>query len=86
MEDHGIEMCGDLIYGFNFLQTEAMHAYKLILVVHLDMAKKFLNSGNKEWEAKMHDDLIDLVNWAIPPYWEPLKKLFNESVGNLETE
>jgi len=27
--------------------------------------KKFLNAGNKEWGGKMHDDLVDAVNWAI---------------------
>jgi len=27
--------------------------------------KTFVNAGNKEWGAKMHDDLIDGVNWAI---------------------
>ncbi|MCI0682495.1 MAG: S9 family peptidase [Gemmataceae bacterium] len=27
--------------------------------------KKFLNSGNREWAGKMHDDLIDAVNWAV---------------------
>jgi dipeptidyl aminopeptidase/acylaminoacyl peptidase len=27
--------------------------------------KKFLNAGNREWAAKMHDDLIDGVNWII---------------------
>jgi dipeptidyl aminopeptidase/acylaminoacyl peptidase len=27
--------------------------------------KKHLNAGNKEWGRKMHDDLIDCVNWAI---------------------
>ncbi len=27
--------------------------------------KKFANAGNGEWAAKMHDDLIDAVNWAI---------------------
>ncbi|NES77624.1 MULTISPECIES: S9 family peptidase [unclassified Okeania] len=100
--------------------------------------KDFLNAGNREWGAKMHDDLIDGVNWlvekgiadkdkiaimggsyggyatlvgltftpevfaagvdivgpsnlitlmqTIPPYWEPLKKVFFHRVGNLETE
>ncbi|NEO55259.1 MAG: S9 family peptidase [Okeania sp. SIO3B5] len=100
--------------------------------------KDFLNAGNREWGAKMHDDLIDGVNWlvekgiadkdkvaimggsyggyatlagltftpevfaagvdivgpsnlitlmqTIPPYWEPLKKIFFHRVGNLETE
>lgn len=27
--------------------------------------KKFLNAGNREWGAKMHDDLLDAVNWAV---------------------
>jgi dipeptidyl aminopeptidase/acylaminoacyl peptidase len=27
--------------------------------------KKFLNAGNKEWAGKMHDDLIDAVEWAV---------------------
>ncbi|MFN4182904.1 MAG: alpha/beta hydrolase family protein, partial [bacterium] len=27
--------------------------------------KKFLNAGNREWGGKMHDDLIDAVQWAI---------------------
>jgi dipeptidyl aminopeptidase/acylaminoacyl peptidase len=100
--------------------------------------KKFLNAGNREWGAKMHDDLIDAVNWAIkqgyadpkrvaiyggsyggyaalagaaftpevfacavdivgpsnivtliksiPPYWAPLRKMFDVRVGNVDTE
>lgn len=27
--------------------------------------KQHLNAGDKEWGGKMHDDLIDAVNWAI---------------------
>jgi len=27
--------------------------------------KKFINAGNMEWAGKMHDDLIDAVNWAV---------------------
>lgn len=27
--------------------------------------KEFLNAGDREWGGKMHDDLIDAVNWAI---------------------
>ena len=27
--------------------------------------KSFLNAGDREWGAKMHDDLIDAVQWAI---------------------
>jgi dipeptidyl aminopeptidase/acylaminoacyl peptidase len=100
--------------------------------------KKFVHAGNREWAAKMHDDLIDAVQWAvkegiadpkrvaifggsyggyaalvgaaftpdvfccavdivgpsnlvtllksIPPYWEPMKKLFAVRVGDLEKE
>jgi dipeptidyl aminopeptidase/acylaminoacyl peptidase len=102
------------------------------------MGKKFLEAGNREWARKMHDDLIDAVNWAvkagyadpkkvaimggsyggyaalvgaaftpdvfccavsvvgpsnlvtllksIPPYWEPLKKMFAVRVGALDDE
>ncbi|MEX2306375.1 MAG: S9 family peptidase [Pirellulales bacterium] len=27
--------------------------------------KEFINAANSEWAGKMHDDLIDAVNWAI---------------------
>lgn len=27
--------------------------------------KRHLNAGNKQWGLRMHDDLIDAVNWAI---------------------
>lgn len=27
--------------------------------------KDFINAGNKEWAGKMHDDLLDAVNWAV---------------------
>jgi len=27
--------------------------------------KSFINAGNREWAEKMHDDLVDGVNWAI---------------------
>ncbi len=27
--------------------------------------KKFVNAGDKEWGGKMHDDLVDAVQWAI---------------------
>ena len=27
--------------------------------------KRFLNAGNREWGRKMHDDLIDGVEWAV---------------------
>ena len=27
--------------------------------------KKFLNAGNREWAGRMHDDLLDAVEWAV---------------------
>ena len=27
--------------------------------------KEFINASNKEWAGKMHDDLIDAVDWAV---------------------
>src|SRR5262249_15837218 len=27
--------------------------------------KRFLNAGNRQWAAKMHDDLVDAVDWAV---------------------
>lgn len=27
--------------------------------------KSFLNAGNREWSGKMHDDLLDAVEWAV---------------------
>jgi len=27
--------------------------------------KRFLNAGNREWAGKMHDDVLDAVQWAI---------------------
>jgi dipeptidyl aminopeptidase/acylaminoacyl peptidase len=29
------------------------------------LGKSFVNAGNLEWGRKMHDDLIDAVNWSI---------------------
>ena len=100
--------------------------------------KSFVNAGNREWSGKMHDDLIDAVEWAvgqgvanedqvaimggsyggyatlvgmtftpevfaagvsivgpshvrtllesIPPYWEPVKAMFDARVGSLDEE
>ena len=100
--------------------------------------KTFLHAGDREWGAKMQDDLTDAVRWAvnagvadparvaiyggsygghaalagaaftpgvyrcavdvvgpsnlitliqsIPPYWEPMKRVFDLRVGDLEKE
>jgi len=37
--------------------------------------KKFLNAGNKQWGLKMHDDLIDAVDWAVAQGYADAKKV-----------
>ncbi|KKQ32710.1 MAG: Peptidase S9 prolyl oligopeptidase active site domain protein [candidate division TM6 bacterium GW2011_GWF2_37_49] len=37
--------------------------------------KEFLNAGNREWGGKMHDDLIDAVDWAIAQVIADPKKI-----------
>jgi dipeptidyl aminopeptidase/acylaminoacyl peptidase len=100
--------------------------------------KAFINAGDRQWGAKMLDDLVDAKNWAvaqgyahpdkvgiyggsyggyavlaalaftpgefacgvdivgpsnlltlitsIPPYWAPMRALFDKRVGNVDTE
>ena len=31
--------------------------------------KAFLNAGDREWGAKMHDDLLDTVDWVVKQGW-----------------
>jgi dipeptidyl aminopeptidase/acylaminoacyl peptidase len=31
----------------------------------IGLGKAFINAGNREWGAKMHDDLLDAVAWAV---------------------
>jgi dipeptidyl aminopeptidase/acylaminoacyl peptidase len=49
--------------------------------------KKFLNAGNRQWSLKMHDDLIDAVNWAAKEGIADPKKvaIFGGSYGGYAT-
>lgn len=129
-------------WGYNpVAQWLANRGYAVLSVNYrgsTGFGKKFLHAGDREWAAKMHDDLIDAVQWAvkqgiadpkrvaifggsyggyaalvgatftpdvftcavsivgpsnlitllksIPPYWEPMKKLFALRVGDVEKE
>lgn len=129
-------------WGFNAqAQWLANRGYAVLSVNYrgsTGFGKKFLHAGDREWAAKMHDDLLDAVQWAvkegiadpkkvaiyggsyggyaalvgatftpdvfacaidvvgpsnlvtllksIPPYWEPMKKLFAVRVGDIEKE
>lgn len=37
--------------------------------------KQFLNAGNREWAGKMHQDLIDAVDWAVQKGYSNPKKV-----------
>ena len=56
-------------WGFNpYHQLFANRGYAVLSVnfrASTGLGKEYLNAGNLEWAAKMHDDLIDSVNWAV---------------------
>lgn len=56
-------------WGYNAVhQWLANRGYAVISVNFrgsTGFGKKFLNAANREWGGKMHDDLIDTVEWAI---------------------
>ncbi len=56
-------------WGFNPThQWLANRGYAVLSVNYrgsTGFGKKFVNAGNMEWAGKMHDDLIDAVQWAV---------------------
>jgi dipeptidyl aminopeptidase/acylaminoacyl peptidase len=56
-------------FGFNpqhqWLASRGYAALSVNFRGSTGFGKNFLNAGNMEWGGKMHDDLIDAVNWAI---------------------
>ncbi len=56
-------------YGFdNEHQWLANRGYAVLSVNYrgsTGFGKGFINASNKEWAAKMHDDLLDAVDWAV---------------------
>ena len=56
-------------YGFNRThQWLANRGYGVLSVNFrgsTGFGKKFISAGDKEWSGKMHDDLLDAVDWAI---------------------
>lgn len=52
----------------NEAQWLANRGYAVLSVNYrgsVGFGKNFVNAGNREWAGKMHDDLIDAVQWAI---------------------
>lgn len=56
-------------WGFNdFAQWLANRGYAVLqpnFRGSTGYGKKFLNAGNRQWGLRMHDDLIDSVQWAL---------------------
>ena len=56
-------------YGFNgYHQWLANRGYAVLSVNYrgsTGLGKDFTTAGNLQWGLKMHDDLIDAVNWAV---------------------
>ncbi|PZO91391.1 MAG: S9 family peptidase [Sphingomonas sanxanigenens] len=56
-------------YGFNsYHQWLANRGYAVLSVNYrgsTGFGKAFTNAGNLQWGLKMHDDLIDAVDWAV---------------------
>lgn len=56
-------------YGFNRTHQWLANRGYAVLSVNFrgstGFGKDFINAGNLEWSGKMHDDLIDAVNWAV---------------------
>jgi dipeptidyl aminopeptidase/acylaminoacyl peptidase len=56
-------------YGYNSIhQWLANRGYAVLSVNYrgsTGLGKSFLNAANREFAGKMHDDLIDAVNWAV---------------------
>jgi dipeptidyl aminopeptidase/acylaminoacyl peptidase len=56
-------------WGLNpYHQWMANRGYAVLSVNYrgsTGFGKEFINAANGEWSGKMHDDLIDAVNWAV---------------------
>lgn len=65
---HGGPWARDSWGYHSFHQWFANRGYAVLSVNYrgsTGFGKDFINAGNKEWAGKMHDDLIDAVNWAV---------------------
>jgi len=65
---HGGPWARDTWGYAGFPQWLANRGYAVLQVNYrasTGFGKKFLHAGDRQWGLKMHDDLIDAVNWAI---------------------
>ncbi len=56
-------------WGYDSLHQHLANRGYAVLSVNFrgstGLGKDFLNAGNREWAGKMHDDLLDSVQWAV---------------------
>ncbi|WP_338241072.1 S9 family peptidase [Aurantiacibacter hainanensis] len=56
-------------YGYNRTHQWLANRGYAVLSVNFrgstGFGKDFINAGNREWSGKMHDDLLDAVQWAV---------------------
>src|SRR5262249_3814310 len=68
LDVHGGPWARDGWYYDRDVQWQANRGYAVLQVNYrgsTGFGKAFINAGDREWAGKMHDDLIDAVNWAI---------------------
>jgi len=66
-------------YGYNPIHQWLANRGYAVLSVNFrgstGFGKDFVNKGDREWSGKMHDDLIDAVNWSISQGIAPKEKI-----------
>ncbi|HSN28124.1 MAG TPA: alpha/beta fold hydrolase, partial [Kofleriaceae bacterium] len=78
-------------WGYNTIhQVLANRGYAVISVNYrgsTGFGKAFTNAGDKQWGKKMHDDVLDVVQWAIDQGIAPKDKIaiMGGSYGGYET-
>jgi dipeptidyl aminopeptidase/acylaminoacyl peptidase len=78
-------------WGYSpYVQWLANRGYAVLQVNYrgsTGFGKAHVNAGNREWAAKMHDDLVDAVGWAVAQgYADPARiAIFGGSYGGYAT-
>jgi dipeptidyl aminopeptidase/acylaminoacyl peptidase len=65
---HGGPWARDGWFYYRDVQWLANRGYAILQVNYrgsMGFGKAFTNAGDREWAGKMHEDLIDAVNWSI---------------------
>ena len=65
MEDPGAGTAGDTTPSTSFWRTAVTRSINVNFRGSTGFGKRFVNAGNLEWAGAMHDDLIDVVDWAV---------------------